>query len=133
MKVMGGFESAINISFAVWSHAKFRGRRTAFVVGDRRISWRDFDARVSKVANALIEAGLEKGDKVSLLSGNIEQGLEIMFGVIRAGGVLAPLSTLLNPEILVRLIEDSSLSSKESILISWRPEGVSQVTGSWLF
>jgi acyl-CoA synthetase (AMP-forming)/AMP-acid ligase II len=92
----------------VWSHAKFRGRRTAFVVGGKRVSWGEFEARVAKVANALIDAGLEKGDRVSLISSNNEQGLEIMYGVIRAGGVLAPLSTLLNPEILSRLIEDSS-------------------------
>jgi acyl-CoA synthetase (AMP-forming)/AMP-acid ligase II len=92
----------------VWSHAKFRGRRTAFVIGDRRVNWRDFEARVARVANALIEAGLEKGDRVSLLSKNCQQGLEIIYGVIRAGGVLAPLSTLLNPEIVARLIEDSN-------------------------
>jgi len=105
---MGGYEIANNISSAVWSHAKFRGRRTAFVIGGRRVSWREFEARVAKVANALIDAGLEKGDRVSLLSTNNEQGLEITYGVIRAGGVLAPLSTLLNPESLARLIEDSS-------------------------
>ncbi len=108
MKVMGGLEQANNISHAVWSHGKFRGGRTAFVIGSRRVSWREFEARVARVANALIDAGLEKGDRVSLLSNNCEQGLEIMYGVIRAGGVLAPLSTLLNPEILARLIEDSS-------------------------
>lgn len=105
---MGGLEQANNISHAVWSHAKFRGRRTAFVIGDKRVSWSEFGARVARVANALIDAGLEKGDRVSLISSNCEQGLEIMYGVIRAGGVLAPLSTLLNPEILSRLIEDSS-------------------------
>lgn len=105
---MGGLEQANNISHAVWTHAKFRGRRTAFVIGDRRVSWREFEARVARVANALIEAGLEKGDRVSLLSMNCEQGLEIIYGVIRAGGVLAPLSTLLNPEIVARLIEDSN-------------------------
>ena len=108
MKVMGGLEQANNISHAVWSHGKFRGRRTAFVIGGKRVSWGEFEARVAKVANALIDAGLEKGDRVSLISSNNEQGLEITYGVIRAGGVLAPLSTLLNPEIVARLIEDSS-------------------------
>lgn len=105
---MGGHEILRNISFAVCSHAKFRGRRTGFVIGGRRVRWIDFEARVAKVANALIEAGLQKGNRVSLISANCEQGLEITYGVIRAGGVLAPLSTLLNPEILAKLVEDSS-------------------------
>jgi len=108
MKVMGGLEQANNISHAVWSHAKFRGRQTAFVIDGKRVSWGDFEAGVARVANALIDAGLEKGDRVSLLSKNCQQGLEIIYGVIRAGGVLAPLSTLLNPEILARLIGDSN-------------------------
>jgi acyl-CoA synthetase (AMP-forming)/AMP-acid ligase II len=108
MKVMGGREQTINISHAVWSHAKFRNRRTAFVIDGRRISWGEFEARVSKVANALIDAGLQKGDRVSLLSKNCAEGLETTYGVIRAGGVLAPLSTLLNAEIVARLIDDSN-------------------------
>jgi len=108
VKVMGGLEQTNNISHAVWSHGKFRGQRTAFVIGGKRVSWRDFESRVARVANALIDAGLEKGDRVSLISSNNEQGLEIIYGVIRAGGVLAPLSTLLNAEIFARLIEDSN-------------------------
>jgi acyl-CoA synthetase (AMP-forming)/AMP-acid ligase II len=104
---MGGHELANNISRAVWSHARFRGGQTAFVIDGRRVSWRDFEARVAKVANSLIDAGLEKGDRVCLLSMNCEQALEITYGVMRAGGVLAPLSTLLNSEILATLISDS--------------------------
>lgn len=107
MKVMGGREQTNNISHAVWSHAKFRGRRAAFVIDGKRVSWGEFEAGVARVANALIDAGLKKGDRVSLLSKNCQQGLEIKYGVIRAGGVLAPLSTLLNSEIVARLIEDS--------------------------
>jgi len=107
MKVLGGHETASNIAYSVWSHARFRGDRTAFVVGDRRVTWREFEARVTKVANALIDAGLQKGDKVALLSLNCVEALEIMYGVIRAGGVLVPLSALLNPEILAALVKDS--------------------------
>jgi len=75
---MGGYEIANNISSAVLSHAKFRGRRTAFVIVGRRVSWRDFEARVAKVANALIDAGLEKepGD-----SGEVDRALELTLRV----------------------------------------------------
>lgn len=107
MKVVGGQELGVNISHFVWSHARFRGGRTAIVIGDTRVTWSEFEARVAKVANAFMDAGLKKGDKVALLSLNCIQALEVMYGVIRAGGVLVPLSALLNPEILATLIKDS--------------------------
>lgn len=97
----------LNISGSVLTHAKFRGTRTAFVCGDRRVTWAEFDKRVNKVANALMAVGFQKGDKVSLLGLNSIQTLEIMYGTLRAGGVIVPLSALLTPELIRSLIVDS--------------------------
>ncbi len=97
----------LNISGGILSHAKFRAARTAFVCGDRRVTWAEFDCRVSKVANALIAAGLQKGDKVSLLGLNSIETLEIMYGTLRAGGVIVPLSALLTPDLIASLVDDS--------------------------
>jgi long-chain acyl-CoA synthetase len=97
----------LNISGGILGHAKFRAKRTAFVCGDRRVTWAEFDRRVSKVANALIAAGLQKGDKVSLLALNSIETLEIMYGTLRAGGVIVPLSALLTPDLIASLVEDS--------------------------
>jgi len=100
-------EISTNVGTSTRSLAKFRGDETAIVFGDRRVTWAEFEARVAKVTNALLDAGLEKGDKVSLLTLNRVEGLEIIFGVMRAGGVVVPLSALLNPEILATLVNDS--------------------------
>lgn len=97
----------LNISGSILSHAKFRAARTAFVCGERRVTWAEFDCRVSKVANALLAAGLQKGDKVSLLALNSIETLEIMYGTLRAGGVIVPLSALLTPDLIGSLIVDS--------------------------
>jgi long-chain acyl-CoA synthetase len=97
----------INISGSIWTHARFRGKRTAIVCEDRRVTWAEFDARVNKVANALIAAGLKKGDRVSLLGLNSIQTLEIMYGTLRAGGVIVPLSALLTPDLIASLLRDS--------------------------
>ena len=97
----------VNISGSIWSHAKFRGKRTALVCEDRRVTWTEFDARVNKVANALIAAGLKKGERVSLLGLNSIQTLEIMYGTLRAGGVIVPLSALLTPDLIASLLRDS--------------------------
>jgi len=107
MTTVCGHAVTSNIANPIWSHAKFGGDRTAIIFGERRVTWREFEARVARITNALMDAGLEKGDKVSLLALNSVETLEIMYGVIRAGGVLAPLSALLSPEILATLINDS--------------------------
>ena len=78
----------MNIAGLISLYAKFRGGRTAFVSGDRRVTWAEFSPRVNKVANALLADGLKKGNKVSLLALNSIQTLETMYGTLLAGGVL---------------------------------------------
>ena len=97
----------LNISGVIWCHARARGHKTAFVCGDRQVTWTEFEQRINMVADTLIKAGLTKGDKVGLLGLNSIETLEIMYGTIRAGGVLVPLSPLLTPDLLATLLADS--------------------------
>jgi long-chain acyl-CoA synthetase len=88
-------------------HAASHPGRTAFVHGNRRVDWAEFDGRVSRVANSLLAMGLSKGDKVGLLSSNRIEALEILFGTLRAGCVTVPLSAMLTSDVLARLVDDS--------------------------
>ena len=63
--------------------------------------------RVNRVANALINAGLKKGDRVCLLALNSLDAVSVVFGTMRAGGVIAPLSVMLTPELVLSLLKDS--------------------------
>lgn len=58
----------------------------------REMSWREFDIRANRFANLLIERGLKKGDKVSILLMNCIEWLPIYFGILRAGGIAVPLN-----------------------------------------
>ncbi|MFO7996407.1 MAG: class I adenylate-forming enzyme family protein [Dehalococcoidia bacterium] len=58
----------------------------------REITWKDFDERVSRVANALIKRGVRKGDRVVHWMMNSIDWLEAYFGVIRIGAWAVPLS-----------------------------------------
>jgi long-chain acyl-CoA synthetase len=99
--------AGLNISGYPWFHARFRGSLTAFICGDRSVTWAEFDRRINKVSGSLQDAGLKRGDKVCLLGLNSIETLEIMYGTLRAGGVLVPLSPLLTPELIASLIDDS--------------------------
>ena len=92
------------------SHAKWRAEKAALVCGDRRVTWRQFNQRINRVANGLIRLGLNKGDKVSMLMTNSIEMLEILFGTIKAGGVIVPLSSMVPGNSLARMISDSRVT-----------------------
>ena len=56
------------------------------------ITWKEFDERINKVANALIDRGIKQGDKVSQIMYNSTRFLEIFLGILRSGAWAAPLS-----------------------------------------
>ncbi len=58
----------------------------------REISWRVFDERANRVANALAARGVGKGDKVLHLMLNSINWLEAYFGIIRTGAWAVPLN-----------------------------------------
>ena len=58
----------------------------------KEITWREFDDRANRIANALIDRGVGKGDRVILLMMNSINWLEAYFGIIRTGAWAVPLS-----------------------------------------
>ena len=58
----------------------------------KEITWKEFDERVNRVANALADRGVKKKDKVIQLMRNSINWLEVYFGIIRAGAWVSPLN-----------------------------------------
>ena len=95
------------ITDVMTKHAKWRADKPAIVMDNQFLSWSEFNQRVNKVANKLIALGLHKGDKVSVLMTNRIEVPEILFGTIKAGGVVVPLSTMLKGDALAKMVVDS--------------------------
>jgi len=89
------------------NHAKWRKNKTALVCGDQRLTWGEFNERINRLANGLIKLGLQKGDKVSMLMTNSIEMVEIIFGTVKAGGVIVPLSAMVPGDSLARMINNS--------------------------
>ena len=62
----------------------------------REITWKEFDERANRIANALIDRGISKGDKVIHLMMNSINWLEAYFGIIRTGAWAVPLNFRFN-------------------------------------
>lgn len=62
---------------------------------DQSISFAEMSARSHRVANFLRETGIQPGDRVLLMLGNVVELWESMLGIIRLGAVMIPATTLL--------------------------------------
>ncbi len=72
--------------------AKLYPDKLAIVDGERRLSYHDFQQRVNQLSHALLELGIEPGDRVCILSPNSHFFLESFYGTTQIGAVLVPLN-----------------------------------------
>ena len=57
-----------------------------------QITWNVFDEKANRVANMLLECGIEKGEKVGILMMNNLEWLPIYFGILKTGALAVPLN-----------------------------------------
>ena len=80
--------------------------RLALVCGADCLTWKAFDERINRVANALLKIGLRKGATVAIISANSIPYAELFMGILRAGGCVTPLSSMASPKALQKMLKD---------------------------
>ena len=88
-------------------HARYRGDHPALIVGDRRLNYRELNAYVNRLANALLGAGLRKGEKFATVLPNCLEMMASYWAAAKTGLVIVPMSPLLQDGGLVSLLNDS--------------------------
>src|SRR5512134_916364 len=88
-------------------HARYRGDHPALIVGDHRLSYRALNAYVNRLANALLAAGLRKGDKFATVLPNCLELMASYWAAAKTGIVMVPASPLLQAGGLATLLADS--------------------------
>jgi len=71
--------------------------KLGIIYEDRRYTWKEVNDQVNTIANALIDRGVQKGDKVALWMFNSDLFLLAFYGVVKAGGVAVPVNFRLAP------------------------------------
>lgn len=90
----------LTLSECVATHARIRPNKIGARDSKRALSYAQWDARASRLANALLGLGLAKGDRVALLAHNAVEWFEIYVALARAGLVAVPINfRLMGPEI----------------------------------
>ena len=72
--------------------AKLYPNKEAIVDGTKRFTYRQYQERCNQLGHALLELGIQKGDRVCILSPNSHYFLESYFGVTQIGAILVPLN-----------------------------------------
>ena len=97
----------MNIGSLFSRHARYRPNHLAFVFKNQRLTWFEMNQSINRLANALLEMGIQKGDKIATLLPNCMELLEIYWAVAKIGAVVVPLSTMLLEKAMQGLLQDS--------------------------
>lgn len=88
----------MNITASLRQNAKRFPDKMAITCDGRSYSYQELNEEVNRLANGLIENGLQKGDTVSIFMKNSNHFVLTFFGVLKAGGVVVPVNCLLSPD-----------------------------------
>ena len=86
----------------VETQARMQPNKTAFIEyhSRRKFTWLKFHERVSQLAAALNQRGIERGDRVAYLGLNSTDTIEILCATQLIGAVYVPLNFRLTPDVL---------------------------------
>jgi crotonobetaine/carnitine-CoA ligase len=90
--------------------ARSIGEKVFLLHGELKITYREMNERVNRVANSLIGLGIKKGDKVCLIMANSVEFLYARFALAKIGAVMVPINTALKGNLLRYIIENSEAS-----------------------
>ena len=88
-------------------HARLNPDWECVVCEDVRLTWKQFNERINRLANGLSGIGVEKGTKVAVLALNCHRYLEIYYALAKLGAVAVPLNFRLSPEELTYVTNHS--------------------------
>ncbi len=88
-------------------NARNCGGKSGILYGEQRFSWREFNARACRCANALAGLGVRRGDRVAICAANSHRWVEALFGLAKLGAVLVTVNNRLAAREIAHILEDS--------------------------
>ena len=114
----------MNVGYLLINSANKFPKRTVVISEEGRSSFEEFNQRTNRLANAMLRAGLKKGDRVAILFFNNAHFAETYFAAIKAGLVATPVNfRLAVPEILY------ILNNSQSKILFYDPEFEARFAG----
>ncbi|MBY6159571.1 AMP-binding protein [Mameliella alba] len=87
--------------------AKQYGTKTALITERRSLTFIEMEHLSNRMANALTALGVERGDRVTLYGPNAWEWIVAYYAILKAGGVVNPVNSMLTAEELTYVINDA--------------------------
>ena len=123
----------------LWRSAARFPNKTAIVYGQLRQTYAELDKVVNRTANALIERGVRKGDRIALLSHNNHGFVVANFALARLGAIMVPINFMLGATEVAfilghagasgLIVEDALLTTAEAAIKNAGAERTVRVRG----
>ena len=108
-----GFEAEMSRQLLLGEMLARNARKCPDVEGiifrDKRVTYRELDERVNRLANALLLKGIKKGDNVGLLMPNSKEMLDIFFATAKMGAVNVPVNIRLSPPEIAYILDNAGV------------------------
>ena len=88
----------------------------------RQITWSVFDEKANRVANMLLEHGIQRGQKCAVLLMNCLEWLPIYFGIMKTGALAVPLNFRFTADEI-----DYCLRTSDSDVLFYGPEFIGRI------
>ena len=98
-----------NLGLFLSKRALLNPEREAYVDGNGtlRLNFAELNIRCNRLANALLDAGVKKGERIAFLLMNSVEFMEAYFAAAKIGAIVVPLNWRLVPDELEFILKDS--------------------------
>jgi len=99
--------TTLNLASIIEHHARLAPDKEAIVWNEMRFTYGQLNALSNRVANALAELKIGRGDKVALSCPNLPFFPIVYYGILKAGAAVVPLNVLFKPREIAYHLADS--------------------------
>lgn len=86
--------------------AKLSPEKVALIHGKQRLTYQQIDIEANRIAHALIEAGVRRGDRVVIFAPNSVEAVLSIFATLKAGAVFVVLNATTKPDKLAFILNN---------------------------
>lgn len=98
----------MNVGVLLRRVAEEKGGKEGIIFEDTRLNFSEFNSRVNKLANAVQNLGIKKGERAAIILLNSRQYMEIYFAMAKLGVILVTLNHRLVGDELQYILDDST-------------------------
>ncbi len=95
------------LPYLLETRTKELGEKVFFMYQDQRVTYKELDVNVNRIANSLMTMGVRKGDKICFLMKNSIEFVFCWFALAKLGAIMVPMNPTLRGNLLQYIINNS--------------------------